>query len=94
MSDTAEVIPINKEREPACAHLRNALQIALCSMEQLPHRSEQAIASTAPADIVAMRDRVRAALDIVEEVKELLENWHLLTPSDRFRAIRKIRSLL
>lgn len=92
MSDTANVIPIQKIREPVTGHLNNCLQIAQMSIEQLPHMSEQAIASTAPGDIVAMRDRVRAAMDIIEEVKELLAN--LQTPSDRFRAIRKIRSLL
>ena len=92
MSDTAKVIPINKVREPLTGHLNNCLQIVQCSMEQLPHMSEQAIAATAPADIVAMRDRVQAAVDILEEAKELLAN--LQTPSDRFRAIRKIRSLL
>lgn len=92
MTDTADVIPIQKVREPVTGHLNNCLQIAQMFTEQLPQMSEQAIASTAPEDIVAMRDRVRAAVDIIEEVKELLAN--LQTPSDRFRAIRKIRSLL
>ena len=94
MTDTAKVTPINRVREPAGSHLRNALQIALCSMEQLRHRSEQAIASTAPADIVAMRDRVQAAVDIIEEVKALLENWHLMTQSGKGIALARIKEWL
>ena len=94
MIDAAKVIPINKVREPVTGHLNNCLQIALCSMEQLPHRSEQAIAATAPADIVAMRDRVQAALDIIEEVKELLKDSNAMTQSGRSIAIARIKEWL
>ena len=84
-------IPV-KIREPVTGHLNNCLQIAQCFNDDLLNMSEQSIAHHAPADICDMRDRVRAAVDIIEEIKELLAN--LQTPSDRFRAIRKIRSLL
>ena len=94
MSDAANVIPINKVREPVTGHLNNSLQIAQMFMEQLPHMSEQSIAATAPEDVVAMRDRVRAAVDIIEEVKGLLENWHLLTQGGKSLAWAKIRAWL
>jgi len=94
MSNTAKVIPINKTREPATGHLRNALQVAQCFMEQVPHMSEQSIASHAPEDVVAMRDRIQAALDIIEEVKESLADSNTMTQSGKSVAIARIKTWL
>lgn len=94
MSDTAKVIPLNKLREPVTGHLNNCLQIAQMSIERLPQMSEQAIAATAPEDICAMRDRVQAALDIIEEVKELLKDSNTMTQSGKSVAIARIKDWL
>ena len=94
MTDTANVIPINKVREPVCSHLRNLLQIALNFTQELPRMSEQSIANHAPGDICAIRDRAQAALDIIEEVKESLKDSNTMTQSGRSIAIARIKEWL
>ena len=84
-------IPV-KIREPATGHLNNALQMANWFIDNFKNMSNEAVGATTLRDMTAVRNRIVAAVDIIEEVKELLAN--LQTPSDRFRAIRKIRSLL
>ena len=94
MTDTADVIPLHKVREPVCSHLRNLLQITLNFTQELPHTSEQSIANHAPEDICAMRDRAQAALDIIEEVKELLANSKTMTQGGKTIAIARIKEWL
>ena len=93
-TDTAEVIPINKVREPACSHLRNGLQIVQNFNDEIMQMSEQSIAHHAPADICDIRDRIQAALEIIEEVKASLKDSRTMTESGKSVAIARIRSLL
>ena len=93
-TETADIIPLHKVREPVCSHLRNLLQIVLNFTQELPHMSEQSIANHAPGDICAMRDRAQAALDIIEEVKELLADSNTMTQSSRSVAIARIKAWL
>ena len=94
MTDTAKVIPINKVREPACSHLRNALQIIQNFNDEIMHMSEQSIAHHAPADICDIRDRIQAALEIIEEVKALLQDSRTMTQPGWSAVIARIKDWL
>lgn len=50
-------------REGAAEHLRNALQIAVMAVQTWYPESTQV------KDMAAVRDRIQAALDIIEDVK-------------------------